>query len=416
MPTINRLDLVKAFSGVLDLVNNTLASHHLRVAYIADEICGRLGTPPAARNRVLGAAMLHDVGVIPLQDRTDDLAFEKNMRRHSEAGWLLLNTCALLREESRIIRHHHTAWDQIDRLPEPETEAARLGNIIHLADAVDIHARTRSGDLAGLRRILAAGSGPLYSPRYVEAAGDLILEPGFFRDLTAAAQCRPTPDSADLRLSKDETVVYSQLFAHVIDARSPFTATHSCGVAHLGLFLHQLAGLDNQDRQAIFIAGLLHDIGKVGVPLEYLEKRGPLTETEFKAVSRHAELSYQVLSGIPGFGRVAPWGSWHHERLNGRGYPNRLTDKEIPAEARIIAVADVLTALTEDRPYRSGLDNDRALAILDQMASRGELDGDLVALVRDNIEETDLVRRSAQGLAAKFFRGLTRDIRQAVGE
>lgn len=415
MPRINRLDLVKSFSGVLDMVNNTLASHHLRVGYIADEICRRLGLPAERRHRVLGAAMLHDIGVIPLNERPDDLAFEKDMRRHSEAGWLLLNTCALLREESLIIRHHHTDWELVEQLPEAEVSAARLGNIVHLADAVDVWARSHRDDSPGLLRRLASDSGRLYAPEYAEAAMDLVAVPGFFRDLTEAARSLDVPLTDDLALSQDETTIFSQLFSHVIDARSPFTATHSSGVAHLGLFIHQLAGLEDLDRPAMFVAGLLHDIGKLGVPQQYLEKQGPLTKEEFSAVSRHAALSYEVLSGIPGFHRVAPWGAWHHERLNGDGYPNRLTEAALPTESRIIAVADVLTALTEDRPYRRGLHNGETISILDVMTARGDLDGDLVDLVRDNIEDIDQVRRSAQGLAAKFYRGLTRDIRKAVG-
>lgn len=414
MPNINRLDLVKAFSGVLDMVNTTLASHHIRVAYIANEICDRLGTTSAHRHRVLIAAMLHDIGVIPLHDRADNLVFEKEMRRHSEAGWLLLNTCPLLREEGLIIRYHHTNWSDVDKLDEPDLTAARLGNIIHLADMIDVRIRTHPGESAGLFRELAEGSGALYAPQYVEAAGDIVAAPGFFQNLTKAATNLSAPLDDDLALSRDETTVYSQLFSHVIDARSPFTAIHSSGVAHLSLFIHRLADLEDEDRPAMFVAGMLHDIGKVGVPLEFLEKAGPLTPEEFQAVSRHAGLSYEVLSSIPGFHRIAPWGAWHHERLNGQGYPNRLSDAEIPAESRIIAVADVLTALTEDRPYRPGLDNDETFKILDQMVAQGALDGDIVSLVRANIEDINQVRRFAQTLAAKFFRGLTRDIRDAV--
>jgi len=416
MPSINKLDLVKAFSGVLDMVNNTLASHHLRVAYITDQICGRLEIPAALRHRTLIAAMLHDIGVIPLHDQADNLVFEKEMQRHSNAGWLLLSTCALLREEGRIIRYHHTNWNKINQLDEGKQLAARLGNIIHLADMIDVNVRTHPGRLPRLLRIITDGSGSLYAPDYVEAARDIVSAPDFFNDLTEAAKSLPVPLTDDLALSRDETTLYSQLFSHVIDARSPFTATHSSGVAHLGLFLHRLAGMEDMDRPAMFVAGLLHDIGKVGVPLEYIEKEGPLTKEEFAAVSCHAGISYEVLSSIPGFNRIAPWGAWHHERLNGGGYPNRLSGEAIPAESRIIAVADVLTALTEDRPYRPGLDNDQTLKILDKMVAEGGLDGDIVSLVRANIEDINQVRLFAQTLAGKFFRGLTSDIRKAVGE
>lgn len=417
MPRVNKLDLVKAFSEVLDMVNTTLAGHHLRVARIADEICRRLGTPTIDRHQVLIAAMLHDIGIIPLRDQADNLVFEKEMRRHSLAGRLFLSTCPLLMEEGRIISYHHTSWKEVCGLDDVrELNAARLGNIIHLADMIDVYVRTHPlRDTTELLRNMADGSGILYAPEYVEAASDIISVPGFFRDLTASAKNLSEPLTEDLTLSGDETTIFSQLFSHVIDARSPFTATHSSGVAHLSLFLHHLADLEADDRSDMFVAGLLHDIGKVGVPLEYLEKPGPLTEEEFEAVSRHAGIGYEVLSLIPGFQRIATWGAWHHERLNGRGYPNRLSAEELPVESRIIAVADVLTALTEDRPYRSGMDNGEALKILDHMVTQGALDGDVVSLVRANIDQTNQVRRSAQTLAAKFFRGLTSGILSVVG-
>ncbi len=184
----------------------------------------------------------------------------------------------------------------------------------------------------------------------------------------------------------------------------------------MGRYLHECLDLPPEDRRAIFVAGLLHDIGKMGVPLNLLEKKGPLEAHEFQEVSRHARLSKEVLSAIPGFERVAPWGAMHHEKLNGRGYPDGLRGEEIPLESRLTAVADVLTALTEDRPYRPGLGKSDCLKILDQMVANNELDKDVVAAVHDNYDEIRGVCRQAQTLASRFFRDLAKEIHSAADQ
>ena len=406
-------DLVHGFAEIIDLVNTTLASHHQRVAFITDELCRGLEVGRSDRNRMVMAAMLHDVGVIPLQDKADSLVFEKDMERHSLAGAFLLNSCPLFQREAKLIRYHHTFWGAIEALPEEERAAARLGNIIHLADIMDVQARTRANP-AELARNLRAQSGREFSPAGVEAALDLLADPGFFAGLTWAAQDLNLGPSPELMLTGDEATVFCLLFSHVIDARSHFTATHSSGVAHLARYIHKLAGLPDKSRQVMFVAGLLHDIGKLGVPLELLEKQGPLTGEEFARVSRHAALSLEVLASIPGFEEVAPWGALHHEKLNGRGYPRGLRAEALSPESRITAVADVLTALTEDRPYRAGLDNGRALVILDEMVTEGGLDAEVVDLVHQNIDDISEVRRLSQKLARKFFQDLSGDIQAAV--
>ncbi|UQZ90113.1 phosphohydrolase [Deltaproteobacteria bacterium Smac51] len=403
-------DLVKGFSGVIDMVNTTLASHHQRTAVVADQICLRLSLPPEEHHRVVISAMLHDVGVIPLHDRTDNLVFEKEMTRHSQAGYLMLRTCPVLYEEARVLLYHHTDWQMVRELPEAERAVGVIGNLVHLADSVDVHSRLNP-ELDYLRCIVKNGIGRSFEKTSAEAVLDFMDDPAFYDMLENSGQYLDDHPTPELILKDEDVTVFSMLFSHVIDSRSPFTATHSTGVAWIGRALHQLAWLDDADRSTMFVAGLLHDIGKIGVPNELIEKPGPLDNHEFKKVSHHAQLSLDVLGGIPGFEKVTPWGALHHEKLNGRGYPNGLTAERIPTESRLMAVADVMTALTEDRPYRAGLDEDKTMSILSSMVEQGGLDGDLVQLVRDNYGEVNEIRRQAQSEAAGFFRNLTDDIK-----
>lgn len=140
-----------------------------------------------------------------------------------------------------------------------------------------------------------------------------------------------------------------------IDAKDPYTCGHSSRVAALGESLARELGYDPETVETVRMAGLLHDIGKIGVPDSILGKPGKLTEEEFDVMRKHPELGYRILSGIRQFESILPGIRHHHESWDGSGYPSGLAGEEIPLVARILAVADAFDAMTSDRPYRAGM-------------------------------------------------------------
>lgn len=354
------------------------------------------------------SAMLHDLGVVPLGLKPDDLLFEKEMDAHSRAGWLLLRTCPQLEEESWLVRYHHFSWPTIQNLPETNRRFGELANLINLADHMDISAQSGFSPRQ-LRASLKNQAGRLFCSDYVEAARDLLFTPDLFPSLSEAARHLTLPPTEDLALSMDGSIALAYLFARIIDSRSHFTAAHSITVASLGLLLHQLSGGLEDDAQPMYLAGLLHDVGKLGVPLELIEKKGRLTQSEFAWVSEHAELSYKTLSSLPTFQRVAVWAAFHHERLDGSGYPRGLTARDLPMESRIIAVSDVLAALTEQRPYRRALPAREALKVLDSMARSRTLDGDLVEIVSRDLPFFNSLRHDVHEGSQAFVQSLADD-------
>lgn len=151
------------------------------------------------------------------------------------------------------------------------------------------------------------------------------------------------------------------------------------------------------------LAGYLHDLGKLAVPAEILEKPGKLTREEFAVVRSHTYHTYRVLERIPGLETVNEWASFHHERLNGQGYPFHKDDTSLSLGARIMAAADVLTAITEDRPYRAGMSRDKAAQVLDSMVNGGSLDGEVVDLLKQNFDTVNVVRETVQRKALVNF-------------
>jgi HD-GYP domain-containing protein (c-di-GMP phosphodiesterase class II) len=157
------------------------------------------------------------------------------------------------------------------------------------------------------------------------------------------------------------------------------------------MLIAQAMGLPMDRVQLVRRAALLHDIGKLSVSNAILDKSTKLNATEWKAVERHPGLTRQILERVGPFREMAMIAGEHHEKLDGSGYPNRLMAPQLSLESRIIAVADVYGALSEDRPYRAALANDEILAIMTKLAP-SQLDGDcldvLVALLSDENEVT----------------------------
>jgi diguanylate cyclase (GGDEF)-like protein/putative nucleotidyltransferase with HDIG domain len=142
--------------------------------------------------------------------------------------------------------------------------------------------------------------------------------------------------------------------AEALDVRDTGTARHSQTVGHYSELMARTLGLGREHVERVRLAGVLHDIGKIGVPDSILSKPGPLTEDEFAQMRKHPEIGARILGGS-GLEDIRRWILAHHERPDGRGYPHRLIDEEIPVEAKILAVADAYEAMTSDRVYRQAI-------------------------------------------------------------
>ncbi len=178
-----------------------------------------------------------------------------------------------------------------------------------------------------------------------------------------------------------------------IDSRDPYTCGHSERVALFGARLAKELGDDEESCQRLYLAGLLHDVGKIGIPDAVLKKDGPLSDEEFAEIKRHPEVGWSILHDLTHFDYVLPGVLHHHERIDGQGYPDELAGDDIPREARILAVADAYDAMTSDRPYRQGLPQEKAEAILQDGAGT-QWDSEFVATFMRIMPEIIALRES----------------------
>lgn len=161
---------------------------------------------------------------------------------------------------------------------------------------------------------------------------------------------------------------YALAMSSAIDALDPSNGGHSERVARLAAGLAHELDWTPEAIARIHLAGLLHDIGKIGIDRQLLRKPEPLTGPEYEQVKQHPVLGYRILSGVQPMAGILPAVLYHHEQWNGGGYPEGLAGEQIPQIARIVAVADAFDAMTSDRPYRDGLPLDMVRQVFQEGA------------------------------------------------
>lgn len=398
---IRFFDVVLSVSRSLDLVSPALSDHHLRVAYVAASIADAAGLDAGEIRDIAVAGALHDVGAVSLTTRLAllhcCLANQQfghagsDIHQHGLAGYELLRDFQPFANAAHAIRFHHVDWNHGRGSTFGREQVPDASHILRLADHVAIQPECNDYILEqapAIRNLIAAGAGALFKPELVDAFGQTASRESFWLDLVSPHKeeiIRPYFGEHDVTLTSDELYELTKLFGKIIDFRSPYTAMHSANVAAASEILAELAGLPPSQVRVLGLAGYLHDLGKLAVPSEILDKPDRLTMAEELVIRQHPYFTHRILSMVPGMETVATFGALHHERIDGGGYPFRMNP--IPLGARIVAVADVFSAITEDRPYRGGMSWEQTLASLDHLVVDGGLDGDLVALVRDHEEK-----------------------------
>lgn len=164
-----------------------------------------------------------------------------------------------------------------------------------------------------------------------------------------------------------------------VEAKDPYTAGHSERVMQYSLWLGEAIGLGPYELRILELGTLVHDVGKIGIPDAILTKPDRLTDEEYAIIKKHPEYGVNIIGNIDLFRECIPIVKWHHERLDGKGYPDGLKGEEIPVMVRISAIADMFDAMTSTRAYRQGMALDKVLEIMNDVAERGEIDAELFA-------------------------------------
>ncbi len=409
MLNVDLRQAVIALAEALNLVGIDEHQHGERIAYMATTCARKLGWKQQAIDDIFHSGLLHDCGVsssVIHKQLIAEMDWE-GAELHCVLGEYYIKNFPPLAYLAPIIRYHHTHWSALQQLDLP-TQVKEAANLIYMVDRVDALQSQLNSDpdispgkrTDVVRERIAAATGEHFAPHLVDAflavsdndAFWLNMEPLHLAGFVAQMQHTHTP-----QLSRYEDLhKLACIFAHIVDAKSSYTYEHSLRVSLVAKRLAELLDLPLPRVQEIELAGLLHDLGKLGVPDEILDKKGPLTEEESKIMHRHSYESFRILNRINGFERIAQWAGNHHETLVGDGYPFHHEETELTIEARLIAVADIFQALAQDRPYRKAMSAADTMKYLKSLAAHGKIDKDIVAMVEDDLDELWQIASNAE--------------------
>lgn len=398
---LDTIGLAGAFSYALDCIEAELVNisdmHGKRVAYISVCMAERFGIEGEALQDLAVCALMHDNALTQYiyEEFHNDLSkagtaemTERQLGIHCIYGEENLKKFPFKTNVESVILYHHENADGTGPFGKTWTEIPLFARIIHLCDMVDCVAGaeypSETEKWNFVRNYLDRYTDQLFDKACVDAFLHVFSEEKL-GDLRGADLEKLLWEKIPRTKQEcDETVCYdlAEMFGKIIDYKSEFTSRHSLGVASKAAELAAFLGYDKEDVLKMYLAGTFHDIGKMAVGNEILEKPGRLTQEEFSKMKNHAGYTYLILSEVEDFEDVRDWAALHHEKLDGSGYPFGKTAAELNEPERIMACVDIYQALTEDRPYKKGMTHEQSCAILDDMAQKGQLDKKITNLIR----------------------------------
>ncbi len=407
-PNVNLGNLLLSLSDAMDLVSPLIVSHQQRTAFIAWEICKQANLTEEDIEHIFVAALLHDVGAISPEEKIDILKFEvENTEQHCKRGQLFLESVSWLKPAGKIVRHHHTPWHDWGK--DRDSKNAFYSQILFLADYLERLIKRPKFILhqhESLVRKLSLMAGNQIHPEIFQHFVDTAQREEFWLDLTSPRLFSLLLHKGPYKRLKVEIAdicKIAHLFRNIIDFRSRYTSTHSSGVATCAAVIARIFGFTKTEVDLIEIAGNFHDIGKLVVPNSILNKQGRLTKKDKTFIKQHPYHTFTILNTIGGLQHIAEWAAFHHEKLNGSGYPFHHEASRLSTQSRIITVADMFTAMAEDRPYRRGMPKEKLLGDLYRKGQQNVLDKQIVDILIENYKDILDTVHKEQNITKKYY-------------
>lgn len=388
-------------STALELTSNGISKHHLETAIIANSIAQQLQLSQDTLQTLLYASLLHDIGAASNWEEKHQIMHndqQESIFNHAELGYNILKDSRQLGVLAIPIRHHHDRIAGGNPSGLKGQEIPLLSRIIHLAEGIDIRIDKNDHIFNQRNKILDyIDNSDIFDPELIQVVLDIAKTESFWLDIVNSSYQNEFINGLSflgkVMFDNDDLIQIAEIFSEIVDATSPFTASHSRDVALVSRSLAKMHGYNKEEAKMFYLAGLLHDLGKLAIPNAILTKPGNLTKNEYDLIKQHPYYSFRILEQIEGFDFIATWVSQHHESLDAAGYPNRLTMDKISLGARIITVADVFCALTEDRPYRKALTVAQTIEIMTNMTLENKMDANFMNYISSNSNTiTNLLR------------------------
>lgn len=389
----NMRDMAACYANAMNLLRPETEKLHQRVAYLAYNIANEMDYSESDKKELLYASLFYDVGVGMMPEKTSDQE-RYYFKDVATTGLGIIGDVQRLKAVCEVLRI-------VD--PETETDESVYGfdkykdfaEIIDISDRVAAMLDPRDAALNQVEDIcdtISDLAGESVSSQIVEAFLRFAEKEYVWMEVLHQPEIFLSYISDEKTVTLDDCIELARFMSRIIDFRSSYTAMHSSGVAATAVRLAEIMGMSEDECKMMMIAGYLHDIGKLKVPKSVLEKNDKLTDEEFNIVKEYAYYTHLLLKNVEGFGQIGKWASLHHEKLNGYGYPFRLKADDIPMGARIIAIADIFSAVAEIRSYRAGMSKEEVIKTLTDYVETGAMSGYIVELLINNYDNIYSIR------------------------
>jgi len=399
----NLNEFLHSMANTLDTIEINIfgmpTNHSKRIAYISVSIACGLQMTDEEKFDLASLAILHDNGASMklLQDKLSGTIREKinileARKLHCTIGEDNIKDFPFLTGPHNIIKYHHEKYDGSGFFGLSHEDIPVFAQIIALADTLDLNfdlpeacnsenTSCASGRTAVID-FVRGHRNTFFSPHLSDVFVTIAGEPKFWEALSSGK----IDESLSLiipiysnELSYAEVQNITRTFSQIIDSQSAFTQRHSSGLSEKVQVMAAFYKMDPILISKLSIAADLHDLGKLVISNDILDKPGKLTEEEFEEIKKHPMITRNCLQEIIGFEEITNWAANHHEKLDGSGYPKGLLAKDLDFNSRLLACLDIYQALCEDRPYRKPMNHIHAMEILQRMADQGQLDQTIVA-------------------------------------
>lgn len=401
---INNQGIIGILRRACNHVDKRLMDHGVRVAYIVSRMMrGVPGIEAAKLRNICFLAALHDMGAYKTEEIDRMVQFEtENIWEHSVYGYLFIKYFSPLSELAEAILYHHTPWNALKLNTGVDEEVKQIAQLISISDRLDIWMNSEGRPYSEFIENISGDR----DVRFQSSLIDVMASLPFAAFTAEEAERDPVflQMQSEIPFTHEEILAYLHMIINSIDFRSRHTVTHTITTTSISNELAIFTGVSPEYRNQIVCGALLHDLGKIGIPVEILEHPGKLSPQAMSIMRTHVDITAEILGDdIPE--PIRKIALRHHEKLNGSGYPRGLTADELSVGERIVALADIVSALAGTRSYKDAFGKERIVTIISEMRQDGLLDSGLVDCMILHFDEImDKTRERCQPMVDIFYR------------
>ena len=386
---------LKAISFSLDFVEidilGSTANHSRRVAYISNRISKKMKLNSATQTDITAFSLLHDNGLSEEALHTD-LDIEKlnklqrmeGLKEHCSFGQRNVFDYPFNNTKDQIIKYHHENFDGTGFFHLKGNEIPISAQIISLADFVDNFIKFNIKNRRKINDFINQNENKRFSKDLVTVFTELSNQTKFWLDLEDQFVIQALDEISlplNLELTWKEIFEITKVFTNIVDSKSKFTARHTSGLIQKAQKAAEFYNYNIEEKYKLVIAASLHDLGKLAISKNILEKNGRLTVTEMNKMKSHVYYTKVALKQMKIFNAIKEWAANHHEKLNGKGYPEGLDRTQLDFNSRLMSCLDIFQALTEKRPYRRPSPYNEVKKIMLNMSKKDFIDSEITTQV-----------------------------------